>query len=108
MEVLRLQRPLVCLCLQAGWLELKSYTRSPTLQKEAGFRVQPASCPAEFTEEVAGLFSSVRVFQSVAQQLPQVYQYLNLELPVGERIGKRECIGDVSECGNNVMIRNGG
>ena len=51
---------------------------------------------------------SVRVFQSVAQQLPQVYQYLDLELPVGERMGKRECIGDVSECGNNVMIRNGG
>jgi len=54
-----------------------------------GFRVQPASCPAEFAEEVAGLFSSVRVFQSVAQQLPQVYQYLDLELPVGERMGKK-------------------
>jgi len=58
LEVLKLQRPLVCLCLQAGWLELKLYTRSPTPQKEVGFRVQPASCPAEFAEEVAGLFST--------------------------------------------------
>jgi len=53
-----------------------------------GFRIQPASYPAEFAEEGVGLFSSVRVFQSVAQQLPQVYQYLNLGLPVGERMEK--------------------
>ena len=75
-EVLKLQIPLVCLCLQAGWLESKLYTQSPTPQKEVGFRVQLASCPAEFTEEVIRLFSSVRVFQSVAQQLPQVYQWV--------------------------------